>query len=94
VDAWLKAGEVFPETSGFMTPTQVQVICTNDYKKYISKDPTNDTCTKCWEKSETTQHVTSAWHAQTEGDYTHCHNQGGNVVHQMWTVKGKSDTIL
>jgi hypothetical protein len=33
--AWLKAGEIFPETTVFMIAIQDQFIRTNNYKKYF-----------------------------------------------------------
>lgn len=39
-NAWVKAGEIFPETSGFVLAVQNQVISTSNYKKHILKDPT------------------------------------------------------
>jgi hypothetical protein len=49
---WLKAGELFPETTGFMIAIQDQVISNNNYKKHILKDTntTNDICRPCREK--------------------------------------------
>jgi len=39
LSAWPSAGKIFPETSGFMMATQVQVITTNNYKKNILHGP-------------------------------------------------------
>lgn len=38
--AWLKAGELFLQTTGFMIAMQDQGINTNYYYKYSLKDPT------------------------------------------------------
>jgi hypothetical protein len=38
-NAWLKAGELFPETTGFMIVIQDNVISTSNYKKHILMDP-------------------------------------------------------
>jgi hypothetical protein len=37
--AWPRAGEIFPETSGFMMAIQVQVTTTKNYKKHILHGP-------------------------------------------------------
>ena len=38
-NTWLKRGELFPETEGFMIAIQDQIIYTRNYRKYIIKDP-------------------------------------------------------
>ena len=47
----------------------------------------DNTCRKCWEISETIQHITGACHTLALGDYTHRHSQGANIVHQELAVK-------
>jgi hypothetical protein len=44
----LKAGGLFPETTGFVIAKQEQVISMNNWKECISKDPniTKDICRK------------------------------------------------
>ena len=81
--AWLKVGEFFSETTGFMIAVQVEVISTSGYKKYIlnTHNNTNDICRKYWEKWETIQHVIGAYHALAHGSYTHRHNQVDNIIH-------------
>jgi hypothetical protein len=88
-NAWLKAGELFPKTTGFMIATQDQVITTNNYKKCILKDPniTNDICRKCREKSETIQQITFACRALAQGYYTHPHSQVASIVHEELAIK-------
>jgi hypothetical protein len=45
-NAWLKASEHFPETTGLMIASLDQVPSTNNYKKYVLKDAfiIYDTC--------------------------------------------------
>jgi len=50
---WLTKGILFLETEGFIMAIQDQVINTNNYKKYITKENTNDTCRVCGKKAET-----------------------------------------
>jgi hypothetical protein len=40
-NARLKAGEIFPETTGIVTAIQDRIISTNNYKKHILKDLNN-----------------------------------------------------
>lgn len=83
-NAWLKIGELYPETVGFMVAIQDQVINTKNYKKYILKDRsvTNDSCRRCHGKSETIQHITGGCPTLAQYDYTQRHNQVANIVHQ------------
>jgi hypothetical protein len=83
LNASLKSGKLFPETTGFMTIMQDQVISTNNYKEHILKNPniTNNICRKCQQKLETIQHITGTCSALAKGDYTPCHNQVATTVH-------------
>jgi len=36
---WLTNAELFPETEGFLTAIQDQIVLTRNYKKYILKQP-------------------------------------------------------
>ncbi|CAK1579741.1 unnamed protein product [Parnassius mnemosyne] len=86
---WLKIGNLFPETEGFIIAIQDQIINTKNYRKYIIKDPTviNDKCRKCHIHPETIQHITGACTTLTQTDYTHRHNQVANVIHQKLALK-------
>ncbi|KAG6462064.1 hypothetical protein O3G_MSEX013040 [Manduca sexta] len=88
---WLKLGSLFPETEGFIIAIQDQVINTNNYKKYIVKDPNthNDKCRKCHRHPETIQHITGACPTLTQTDYTHRHNQVVHIIHQKLAIKPK-----
>lgn len=86
---WLKIGNLFPETEGFMIAIQDQIINTKNYRKYIIKDPslTDDKCRKCHNQPETIQHITGACVTLTQTDYTHRHNQLVNIIHQNLALK-------
>ncbi|XP_063891684.1 uncharacterized protein LOC135117143 [Helicoverpa armigera] len=86
---WLKIGNLFPETEGFIIAIQDQIINTKNYRKYIIKDPTatNDKCRKCHTQPETIQHITGACTTLTQTDYTHRHNQVANIIHQKLALK-------
>ncbi|XP_063899231.1 uncharacterized protein LOC135119187 [Helicoverpa armigera] len=88
---FLKIGNLFPETEGFIIAIQDQIINTKNYRKYIIKDPTatNDKCRKCHTQPETIQHITGACTTLTQTDYTHRHNQVANIIHQKLALKHK-----
>nr|XP_049697654.1 uncharacterized protein LOC110372995 [Helicoverpa armigera] len=88
---FLKIGNLFPETEGFIIAIQDQIINTKNYRKYIIKDPTatNDKCRKCHTQPETIQHITGACITLTQTDYTHRHNQVANIIHQKLALKHK-----
>ncbi|KAG6439021.1 hypothetical protein O3G_MSEX000416 [Manduca sexta] len=81
---WLRVGNLFPETEGFMLAIQDQIINTKNYRKHIIKDPTvlNDKCRRCHSQPETIQHITGACITLTQTDYTHRHNQVASIIHQ------------
>ena len=87
--ARLEAGELFPQTTGFMKTMQDQGISNNNCQKYSLKYPNivTDICRKCGEKSETIQHIDDACRALTSGDDTHRHNQVANSVHHELAIK-------
>ena len=88
---WLKRGELFPETEGFLMAIQDQVIETRNYQKYIMKLPNlqNDGCRRCNSGSETIQHITGACKAIVQTDYKHRHDQVANIIHQSLAQKYK-----
>ncbi|CAK1582479.1 unnamed protein product [Parnassius mnemosyne] len=81
-NAWLNRGELFPETEGFMLAIQDQVVETKNYRKFIIKNLSNDTCRKCYSSPETIQHITGACKSITQTDYKHRHDQVANIIHQ------------
>uniref|UniRef100_A0A2H1W504 SFRICE_021545 n=1 Tax=Spodoptera frugiperda TaxID=7108 RepID=A0A2H1W504_SPOFR len=74
---WLKRGELFSETEGFMLAIQDQTIVTRNYRKFIMRDPNqqNDLCQHCNLASETIQHITGACKSLAQTDYKHRHDQ-------------------
>ncbi|XP_072939818.1 uncharacterized protein [Epargyreus clarus] len=94
-NAWLKRGELFPETEGFMLAIQDQVIETKNYRKFIIKNLSTDTCRKCNSSPETIQHITGACKSIAQTDYKHRHDQVANVIHQKLAHQYKLvDTIV
>lgn len=58
-NAWLKKGNIYGETEGFMVAIQDQVINTRYYNKHIIKDPSakTDKCRLCKTQIETIEHI-------------------------------------
>ncbi|CAG5023784.1 unnamed protein product [Parnassius apollo] len=52
---WLRFGDLFGETEGFVCAIQDQVIKTNNYRRYILKDGTVDVCRACRHPGGVTQ---------------------------------------
>lgn len=85
---WLRRGQLFPETEGFLIAIQDQVIETRNYQKHIMKlsIPT-DMCRRCHSSSETIQHITGACKAIAQTDYKHRHDQVAKIIHQKLAQK-------
>lgn len=86
---WLRRGELFPETEGFMVAIQDQVIETRNYQKYIIKKQNfhTDICRRCNSASETIQHITGACKSIAQTDYKHRHDQVAYIIHQKLVIK-------
>ncbi|XP_078050794.1 uncharacterized protein LOC144477179 [Augochlora pura] len=84
---WLKNGQLFPETEGFMMAIQDQVIATKNYRKYIIKDNAieNDTCRKCHQTKETIDHIISGCKLMAGQEHVDRHNIAAKIIHQ--TIK-------
>lgn len=80
---WLKNGDLFPETEGFITSIQDHVLPTRNYKKYIIKDPqmVDDKCRMCRGKSETIEHITTSCPTMAAREYTDRHNAVAKILH-------------
>lgn len=88
---WLKRGELFPESEGFMLAIQDQIIATRNFRKFIIKDPnqSTDLCRHCNSASETIQHITGACKALAQTDYKHRHDQVAAIIHQNLAYQHK-----
>lgn len=80
---WLKKGELFPETEGFLIAAQDQVLATRNYRKYILKDGTveTSTCRRCHLIQETTDHITAGCKLLAGTEYTERHNIFAKIIH-------------
>ena len=90
-NAWLRYGDLFPETEGFFIAIQDQVVNTKNYRKHIIKDPSvrDDRCRKCNEKAETIQHIMSACSTLSQSEYLHRHDQIAAIIHQEIAINLK-----
>lgn len=88
---WLRKGELFPETEGFMLAIQDQVVETRNYRKFIIRDKNllTDQCRHCHSNSETIQHITGSCKSITQTDYKHRHDQVASIIHQYIAHKHK-----
>lgn len=84
---WLRKGELFPETEGFIMAMQDQTIPTRNYRKYIMKetDIGTDKCRKCNLHSETIEHIISGCPILAGKEYTDRHNNVAKVIHSELT---------
>ncbi|CAH2084520.1 unnamed protein product [Euphydryas editha] len=79
---WLRFGDLFGETEGFVCAIQDQVVKTNNYRKHILKDGTPDFCRACRHPGESLRHVLSGCSALANTEYLHRHNQAAKILHQ------------
>ncbi|XP_052738597.1 uncharacterized protein LOC112058219 [Bicyclus anynana] len=79
---WLRFGDLFGETEGFVFAIQDQVVKTRNYRKYILKDGTHDICRACRHPGESLRHVFSGCSALANTEYLHRHNQAAKILHQ------------
>lgn len=87
--AWLTAGNIFPETEGFLCAIQDQVMATRSYLKYIVKDPAINTtnCRMCGEGNETIEHIISSCKKLAAKEYTDRHNNVAKIIHDELCVR-------
>ncbi|CAH2092510.1 unnamed protein product [Euphydryas editha] len=85
---WLRRGELFPETEGFIFAIQDQVIETRNYRKHIMKTQNAiDVCRKCNNPLENIQNITGSCKTIVQTEYKHRHDQVANIIHQELALK-------
>ncbi|CAK1604623.1 unnamed protein product [Parnassius mnemosyne] len=84
---WLRFGDLFGETEGFVCAIQDQVIKTNNYRRYILKDGAVDICRACRHPGESLRHVISGCSALSNSEYLHRHNLVARILHQELALK-------
>ncbi|KAG6455661.1 hypothetical protein O3G_MSEX009336 [Manduca sexta] len=85
--SWLRFGNLFGETEGFVFAIMDEVIKTNNYRKYILKDGTVDICRACHRPGESIRHVISGCSYLANGEYLHRHNLVAKIIHQQITLR-------
>ena len=81
--SWVRCGDLFGETEGFVCAINDEVIMTNNYRKYIVKDGTVDICRACHRPGETIRHIISGCSRLANGEYLHRHNLVAKIIHQQ-----------
>ena len=88
---WLKRGNIYLETEGFLLAIQDQVIATRNYLKHIIiiKDTStqDDKCRKYNLTSETIDHITAGCKILAGTEYTDKHNIAIKIIHKALTNK-------
>ncbi|XP_061704430.1 uncharacterized protein LOC133515871 [Cydia pomonella] len=80
---WLRFGDLFGETEGFVCAIADEVMMTNNYRKYILKDGTVDICRACRRPGESLRHIISGCSHLANGEYLHRHNLVARIIHQQ-----------
>ena len=85
--SWLRFGDLFGETEGFICAIMDEVMMTNNYRKYIVKDGTVDICRACHRPGESIRHIISGCSSLANGEYLHRHNLVARIIHQQLALK-------
>ncbi|KAL1446181.1 hypothetical protein WDU94_006595 [Cyamophila willieti] len=86
---YLKKGELYPETEGFITAIQDNVIATKNHQKFILKTLTEDKCRLCKEKGETIDHVIGSCRILANTEYLNRHNQVAKIIYSKLVIQNK-----
>ncbi|KAL1455889.1 hypothetical protein WDU94_000654 [Cyamophila willieti] len=86
---YLRKGELYPETEGFITAIQDSVIATKNHQKFIFKTITDDKCRLCKEKSETIEHVIGSCKILANTEYLNRHNQVAKIIYSKLIIQNK-----
>ena len=87
--SWLRFGDLFGETEGFVCAIADEVVKTNNYRKYILRDGTVDICRACHRPGESLRHIVSGCSRLANGEYLHRHNQVARIIHQQLALRYK-----
>lgn len=78
---WLTQGYLMPQTEGFMTAIQDQIIKTRNYQKFIlNEEMESDSCRKCYKFPENIEHLISGWEILANTHYIDRHNQLAKII--------------
>ena len=79
----LKSADLFPETEGFLTAIQDQVLLNRNYNKYVLKQPnTDELCRRCGKEPKTIRHITAACEQLASTEYAKRHDGVAKVICQ------------
>jgi hypothetical protein len=89
-NVWLKQGNIYGETVGFMRAIQDRIISTKNYRKFILKENvTSDQCRRCKSHSETIEHIMGSCTALAATEYTNRHDNVAKIIHQELARKNR-----
>ena len=87
---WLKKGELYAETEGFVIAIQDKVVPTRNYRKFVMReDIASDSCRRCGSVRETIDHIIAGCTTLSSYDYTNRHNNVGKILHQDLALRYK-----
>ncbi|KAJ8967778.1 hypothetical protein NQ314_002623 [Rhamnusium bicolor] len=85
---YLRTGNLFIETEGFIAALQDQVVSTKIYRRNILKEQVdNAKCRMCGEKDEYLDHILSGCSVLAPKAYLDRHNRVAGIVHQNLRVE-------
>lgn len=79
--AWLKSGQLKPESESLLTAAQDQAIKTRYIEKRILHTSNSELCRLCKERSETVTHIMSACPVLARKEYIDRHNRVCSQIH-------------
>ncbi|CAH1976142.1 unnamed protein product, partial [Acanthoscelides obtectus] len=86
--AYLRSGNLFAETEGFISAIQDRVIATKVYKRIIMRErQDNIRCRVCGEKDEYLDHIIAGCSMLASKSYLDRHNRVGKIIHQSLREK-------
>lgn len=85
--SWLSAGQLYPETEGFLMAIQDRVIRTRNYEKHILQLEIDDKCRKCGTAGESIEHIIAGCRTLADNAYLGRHNQVAKIIHQQMALK-------
>ena len=80
-NSWLKSSTLKAHTEGLIVAAQDQALSTNQYKKNILHQDTDDKCRLCNKHVETIDHVVSGCPVSAKTEYLHRHNMAAAYIH-------------
>ncbi len=87
-DEWLRTGNLYAETEGFVIAIQDQVVPTRNYRQIIlNESEVEDKCRKCSGKGESIQHLLNGCPSLAATEYKARHDAAGKILHQKIVQK-------